>query len=197
MRTEHITLHARSAGDVKRYSGWYTLRIQTNAHHTWNVARIYLELWGLPRAEVLQYILHHDSGELRAGDVAHHVKAANPELKAFMDAAEQEGREALGIGLPVLTRQEAWRFKCCDLLEMAEFAAEEQEMGNARMRPVTSNIEWALWGQLRKLHALEIDSAEIAADERTLMAWIRHFNRRCLNAGGFARDLVMDGVDRR
>ena len=88
------------AGCVKRYHTWPMLKEQTVGHHCWRVACIFVEIFGLPRAEVLYYCLHHDSGELFAGDVPFGIKAAVPGLKNSINQAEKHGLMALNIELP-------------------------------------------------------------------------------------------------
>src|SRR4051794_2810067 len=95
MRSRYI------AGTVVRYHTWPTLRKPTVAEHCWRVACIYVELFGLPRAEVLYYALHHDSGELAAGDLPFNSKGRVPGLREAMDASEAEGLTTLEIQLPV------------------------------------------------------------------------------------------------
>jgi 5'-deoxynucleotidase YfbR-like HD superfamily hydrolase len=151
MLTRHITQYARYAGEVLRWHCWPNTTPQTTGQHTWHVMRIYTEMFGLMAPDVSYYILHHDSGELNTGDLAHHVKAHNPELKKAMDTAERQGLEMIGIMLPLLTLREQLRIKACDLLEMAEYAVEEQLRGNQLMRPVTANIDWALYNHVEKM----------------------------------------------
>jgi 5'-deoxynucleotidase YfbR-like HD superfamily hydrolase len=130
MRSRYI------AGTVVRYHTWPTLRKPTVAEHCWRVACIYTELFGLPRAEVLYYCLHHDSGELSAGDVPFPVKNNVPGLREAMEVSEEQGLQKLGITLPSLTEDETRRVKISDLLEMHEFGAHEVAMGNTFAMPV-------------------------------------------------------------
>ena len=118
------------AGCVKRYCSWPMIHEQTVAQHCWRVACIFVEVFGMPRAEVLYYCLHHDSGELFAGDVPFGVKAQVPGLKEAMDHAETNGLRALGIKLPDLTKEERIQVKICDLLEMHEHGEHEVRLGN-------------------------------------------------------------------
>ncbi len=193
MLTRHITQYPRYAGEVKRYHCWPNAAPQTTGQHTWQVMRIYTEVFGLMAPDVSYYILHHDSGELNSGDVAHHVKAALPELKAMMDRAETMGLEMIGIVLPELSRQEALRVKACDLLEMAEYAVEEQLGGNARMQPVTANIEWALFN-----HGVKMQDAGFQNDASAVLGATIRMNNRTREAGmGRVPLTILDGQDRR
>ena len=118
------------AGCVKRYSTWPMIREQTVGQHCWRVASIYVEIFGLPRAEVLYYCLHHDSGELWAGDIPFGVKLQVTGLKESMDNAEAIGLRMLGIKLPELTQEESIMVKISDLLEMHETGEHEMNLGN-------------------------------------------------------------------
>jgi hypothetical protein len=107
------------------------------------VLQIYVELFGIPRGEVLYYISTHDAGEQYAGDVQYGAKRAVPELKAGLDKAESMGLEMLGVCPPQLTGQEWKQFKLCDLLEMWEFAWVEYCMGNNYAIPVFEDTQAA------------------------------------------------------
>jgi 5'-deoxynucleotidase YfbR-like HD superfamily hydrolase len=112
------------------------LKEQTVGHHCWRVACIFIEVFGLPRAEVLYYCLHHDSGELYAGDIPFGVKKSVPGLKESMDKAESIGLKHLEIKLPELANEELIKVKICDLLEMHETGEHELNMGNKYAFPI-------------------------------------------------------------
>ena len=118
------------AGCVRRYSSWPMLHEQTVGHHCWRMACIFIEVFGMPRAEVLYYCLLHDSGELYAGDIPFGVKVQVPGLKEAMDQAEAIGRHQLGLKLPELTKEEKIQAKICDYLEMHECGEHEMNLGN-------------------------------------------------------------------
>lgn len=145
MVTENDVLHsARWGGQVKRYHTWPTLRQQSVGEHSWQVARIYREIWGCPRPVVWEYILLHDVGEIITGDIPFQSKARFPELKAAAKEAEQKAMIMVGAVPGVLTAQEERRVKFCDLMEMLEFSIEEMQMGNTLARPILDNIWNAL-----------------------------------------------------
>jgi len=125
------------AGMVQRYHCWPTITNQTVAAHCWRVATIFVEIFGLPRADVLYYALHHDSGELWAGDIAFMVKRRTPGLKAAMDIAEQTGLRNLDLRLPELSELELVQVKIADLLEMHEYGDMEENLGNKYAGPIT------------------------------------------------------------
>jgi hypothetical protein len=136
MRREQVHSCGQVANRVRRYHTWPVLHQQTTGEHANRVLQIYVELFGVPRGEVLYYISTHDAGEQYAGDVQYGAKRAVPELKAGLDKAEQIGYRNLGITQPELTQQEWQQFKLCDLLEMWEFAWVEYCMGNSYAIPV-------------------------------------------------------------
>ena len=124
------------AGCVKRYSTWPMIHEQTVGHHCWRVATIFVEIFGLPRAEVLLFCLHHDSGELYAGDIPFRIKREVQGLKDLMNAAEDLGLHQLGIELPILTKEERIQVKIADLLEMHERGEYEFNLGNQYAEPI-------------------------------------------------------------
>ena len=147
------------AGQTKRYHGWPTSRTQTVGEHSARVANIYVEIFGLPRVEVLYYALNHDAGELFAGDIPFGGKDKVPGLRAGIDEAEAEGLRLLGVELPELTVEEAACLKIADLLEMFEFGRYEEAMGNTFAAPITDDTRAAA---LKKAQAHQL-SAVVAA----------------------------------
>lgn len=124
------SLLSRMNGEVRRYHTWHLNREQTVADHTWHVMRIYVQLFGLPDAPLFYEMLFHDF-EMLTGDLQHPIKSMVPELKEVCDYAEVTVRhlcECEHIG--DITGTEEWRLKCCDLLEMYEFATRELMSGN-------------------------------------------------------------------
>ncbi|PWT89991.1 MAG: hypothetical protein C5B54_07975 [Acidobacteria bacterium] len=127
------------AGCVKRYSTWPMIHEQTVGQHCWRVATIFVEIFGLPRAEVLYYCLHHDSGELYSGDIPFRIKKEVDGLKSLMNAAEAIGLRNLGIELPILTKEELIMVKISDLLEMHERGEYEFHLGNQYAEPIVTD----------------------------------------------------------
>jgi 5'-deoxynucleotidase YfbR-like HD superfamily hydrolase len=109
---------------------------QTVGQHCWRVACIFVEIFGLPRAEVLYFCLHHDSGELWAGDIPFGVKKQMPGLKDLMTKAEEIGLYQLELKLPELTKEERIQVKISDLLEMHERGEYELNLGNKFAEPI-------------------------------------------------------------
>lgn len=137
MRSSDVRRDIRLAGQVKRYATWPVLHQQTTGEHSWQVLRIYIEIFGAPSPDVTTYIVHHDSAELVVGDPPFPLKSRNPDLKAIYDRLEDEVmQEMRGEGLPVLSTSEKVRIKICDLLEMWEFGMQERLMGNRYGEPI-------------------------------------------------------------
>ena len=136
MNRDQIRRSAYLAGKVQRYHTHPTLNVQTVADHSWRVATLLVEIFGLPRAEVLYYALMHDAGELYAGDIPFQVKVDNPTLHDAIDVAEIRGLKLLGVELPDLSPVEAAQVKIADILEMYEFGQLEIAMGNQYGIPI-------------------------------------------------------------
>ena len=132
------------AGRVRRYHTFPVIHQETVGEHSHRVCSLYMQLFGAPRVEVLEYIIYHDLGELSAGDLPFNAKRDVPEMKHFQDRAEEAGLKRLKITMPVLTDDERARVKFCDMLQMLEFARIEMAMGNQFARSVKDNILSAL-----------------------------------------------------
>ena len=136
MNREEMKRSMYLAGSVKRYHAWPTLQTQTVGQHTWRVATLIVEIFGMPRAEVFYYALVHDCGEMFSGDLPFMVKTAVPGLADAMKLAELYGLEQLDIQLPSLSQLEKAQVKIADLLEMHEFGKMEVNLGNHFGAPV-------------------------------------------------------------
>lgn len=133
---ESISRSRQIAGRVTRYHTWPMIRKPTVIEHAGRVTTIYVELWGLPRAEVMLYCLRHDDGEQTAGDLPFNAKGVATGYREAANVAEEVGRRALGVSLPQINGDEYRRFKICDLLEMWECGVVECNMGNRYAGPV-------------------------------------------------------------
>lgn len=121
------------AGRVKRYHTWPTLHVETVAEHSYNVLRIYREIFGPPEARITEFILDHDLPELHTGDLPFPVKVKNPVLTEQIELVEQSARTAMelpSISHYDLSEQERRQVKICDLLQMWEFGVVESRMGS-------------------------------------------------------------------
>ena len=140
MKSADVRRDIRLAGQVKRYSTWPVHHQQSTGEHSWQVLRIYIEIFGAPSPEVTTYIVHHDSAELKVGDPPFPLKAQNSDLKAIYDRLESAAMlEMRGEALPVLGHPEASMVKVCDLLEMWEYGQQEWMMGNRYAQPIVED----------------------------------------------------------
>ena len=136
MEFNHIDL--RNAGDVERYHAYPTLQRQTVAAHTWNVIRIWCELYGPPDQNDIMALMFHDCAEIITGDIPFPFKKELPE-KELSEAEEKITRDLIShIKNPVsrdpkkINHIREARVKVCDLIEMAEFGIKEMELGNRK-----------------------------------------------------------------
>jgi 5'-deoxynucleotidase YfbR-like HD superfamily hydrolase len=141
---DHMRKSLGLAGRVTRYHTHPYLREQSVAEHSHRVITLYVELFGLPRAEVLYYAAIHDLGEVYAGDTPFTAKRELPELKDAVNKAEKVGFETLGIQIPILVDEEWDKFKICDLLDIWEYNLFEYFQGNTFAIVVMENIEEGL-----------------------------------------------------
>jgi hypothetical protein len=124
---------------VKRWHTWPMLLPDTVGRHSCRAALIYMEIWGLPRAEVLAWLLMHDLGELTAGDTPSSAKDFYP-LEQAVSMAEMMGRATCGVKLPELLDDEANKCELADRLEAWETALIEHSMGNSYAECVIEDL---------------------------------------------------------
>lgn len=164
MNREDVLTSCRMSGIVKRYHAWPTLREQTVADHTWNVLRIWSQIWG-PMSltpAVTTTILWHDAEEIVTGDPPFPFKSNNPEIKRHYDQAAGLIRaEMSDHALPILCEEERVKMKICDLLDMHEFGLIEWQMGNCFAEPIIKDTRDAILGLL---HSLESKDNELVLD---------------------------------
>lgn len=155
MKREQIMSNTQLAGRVTRWHTWPMIRKPSIAEHSSRVATLYVELWGMPRAEVLYYSLVHDHGEFTAGDNPFASKALVPGLRENLNRAEEIGRTRLGIVIPDISEVEFLKFKVCDLLEMFETSVVEWNMGNRYAGCCVADCADAAMELAKKLDALK------------------------------------------
>lgn len=154
---EHMMANRALASRIRRYHTIPVIHQETVGEHSHRLGTLYLQLFGRPRAEVLEYILYHDLGELSSGDLPFNAKRDAPGIKDYMDKAETAGRRRMNIKMPELTSEELARVKLCDMLQMLEFARIEMTMGNQYAHSVQDNILAAL-DQFKTLPAHQVKS---------------------------------------
>lgn len=158
-----IMSSTRMAGQVRRYHTWPVLRQQQVDSHTWQVMRLYVELFGRPDESVWEYILFHDVAEVGTGDTPSDVKTRNPKLKECLDRAEEGVLESMGIRLPKIKYEEFVKVRVCDRLERFEFALEELNMGNKYAEPILRGARTAVEDSAAALGPVEA---------RRISAWV-------------------------
>lgn len=139
MIREDVTGATRLAGLVERYHTWPTLTRQTVGEHTWQVMRIYHEIFGPMSPAVSSHILWHDAPEVTTGDPPFPIKARNPELKRVYDRLDGEWTRRHVGHLPTIGDEERGRIKICDNLEMWEHGLHEMALGNTYAEPIVTD----------------------------------------------------------
>ncbi len=153
---DQIMRSRRLASRVKRYHTWPTIREQTVADHTFNMMRVYTEVFGVPPSTVWECILWHDITEMYTGDIPSFVKRDNPKLAGLLHELENKARINMQVptvfGLPAA---EFTQIKIADLLEMWEFGREEMMLGNKYAEPVVTRASWAAQKLAEEIEVLE------------------------------------------
>lgn len=107
------------SGKVVRYHCAPTVRPQTVAQHSWNVAMIalYISEGACSRALLLECLMH-DTGELITGDIPYTLKRDNLALRTHLHQLEIVARENEMLLPPqTLSDQDAALLKVCDTLD--------------------------------------------------------------------------------
>lgn len=151
MNRKNVLRNPALAGKTKRYHAWIVIQQQTVADHSFNVLRIYSQIWGPPSPEVTCFIVWHDMGEWVSGDPPYPSKARNPDLKEACDRIEKQAVASMGGYEAAITEGERLRIKICDLVEMIEFAMIELLMGNKFALPVIADPKESLLFLMEKL----------------------------------------------
>src|SRR4249920_1699779 len=144
MNRDQILSKARMAGEVQRYHTWPMHHRQTVGEHTWQVMRIYWQIWGPLTPELSTYFIWHDAGELACGDIPFPVKMNNRLLKTMMDGLEETAVEHMGGMTLKLSNGLKVRARACDLIDMHECGRAELLMGNTFAQPIIDDTYKAL-----------------------------------------------------
>jgi hypothetical protein len=124
LKEQDIGIHPiYRSGGVTRWHARPEVTAQTDADHHGRVAQIMLYFWPNVRREMIYAALHHDCGELVAGDVPHPAKQAMPELATMLDKVEAQARADMGVTTIEMTPGERRVLKFCDRLEAYTFIA--------------------------------------------------------------------------
>ncbi len=172
----------RMAGCVERYHTWPHLRKQTNAEHSWQVARLVLAIWPECRRELLVHALVHDIGEIGTGDIPFPVKRDNPEVKKATDMVERRAHLTMCIpwslpAPPNTTNLERKVLKIADMMDMWEWSLQEQAMGNQFANIVRQRTGGWLCSLL-KTTDLTLAESEIPAWAEILRRMSEYMQRR-------------------
>jgi 5'-deoxynucleotidase YfbR-like HD superfamily hydrolase len=147
---------------VQRWHTRPTHRSQNVAEHTWQVMRLYIEMFGVPSSHVLMSVMYHDAAELVTGDVPFSAKRfgeTGSDLKKVLTRLEHEA--SIVMELPThnsVTALDAARLKICDLLDMVEFAREAQLAGDHRLDDVYDGLREIVRHMVRDLDQEDRDA---------------------------------------
>jgi len=141
---EKIAQNQRVAGLVKRYHTWPTITTQSVGEHSWQVYRIYNQMFGVPPENVAYCIMTHDMGELVTGDPPYPTKSNNPELKKIYDHLEDLAFKNMDLVLGQMSEEDGYRFKIAHMMEMWEFGVHEMSLGNTFGKSIRDRCEIAV-----------------------------------------------------
>jgi len=125
MKEQDMGIHPiyQSGGVTRWHARPEVTATQTDADHHGRVAQIMLYFWPNVRQGLIYEALHHDCGELVAGDVPYAVKLARPELANMLGEVERQARADMGVKQRAATPGEYRMLKFCDRLEAYTFIA--------------------------------------------------------------------------
>jgi 5'-deoxynucleotidase YfbR-like HD superfamily hydrolase len=107
------------SGKVTRYHCAPSVRPQSIAHHSWNVAMLAVFVTdSICSRSLLIECLMHDTGEYVTGDIPFTLKRDNPELRTYLHKVENDARHReMILGPMYLSDAEAAILKVCDTLD--------------------------------------------------------------------------------
>jgi hypothetical protein len=146
---DQVEHNLRFSGQVLRYHTWPVIRQQSVGEHTWQVMRIYYQLFGPPPTPVWEAMLLHDAPEVQTGDIPFGAKVRNPALRAANEESEERWMKRMKLQWPQLTDVQHWAMKVCDLLEMYEYGLSERRMGNQYAEPIITGVAESISEMLR------------------------------------------------
>lgn len=167
---KEVLTDIRLAGQVVRYHTWPTHQRQTVADHSWNVLRIYQQIWVLT-VPVTVYILYHDCGEIKLGDLPFPVKQTDVDFKLICERIERVALKDMEIELPQLSAVEKKQVKIADLIEMHEFGLMEIRLGNVYADPIVRDTWSAVCDLINTFEPIE---------QKPMVSYLRKRSTRCL-----------------
>lgn len=158
MRSELSWLHdMMKSGKTERYHNHPMIKSQNVADHTWGVVMCVLWLTnGDASAYLIKSAMYHDVPEKATGDMPGPVKNKHPELRAALEAVEDEYIGLMNIGI-ALTSEENLILKIADSMELILHAKRDVNMGNRYAMEVYNNGYRDMEGKHRKYSELIID----------------------------------------
>lgn len=167
MNRAKVLTNSYFAGRVTRYHTWPMHHNQTVGEHTFQVMRIWWHIWGPLSPEISTFILFHDAGELKTGDIPYPMKVRNPEIKKLFDAQEAQavhdmgGRPSFVDGLYELSQLDRTRVKICDSIDLWETGLVELQMGNKFATPIVEDGCMIIYDLA---HTLDVELAQPVYD---------------------------------
>ena len=144
----------RNGGNVKRYHTIPIIREQNNAAHSWGVAVLFDQLWGVKSMNGVRASLYHDCAEYLTGDLPAPIKKSSKEVAKVIKQLEDDFNAELDIAIDI-NKEDQVKVKFCDCLEGALFCLEELEMGNKMVADVFSKYMEYLREQVNEHNQLK------------------------------------------
>lgn len=120
----------RVAARVIRCHTTPTIHSQSVGEHTFGALNILYTIHHAPSPQLVRALLWHDVAEAISGDVPAPAKKYVPLLRDALDELEEKVAKEYDLH-GELTPMEDQLLFYCDLMELAIFAAEEADLGNA------------------------------------------------------------------
>lgn len=174
----------RVAARVIRCHTTPTIHRQSVGEHTFGALNILYTIHACPSYQLIRALLWHDVPEAISGDVPAPAKKYTPLLRAALDELEVRVTKEYELA-GELTPLEQQLLFYCDLMELAMFAAEEADFGNAAapvlMRRALAAIEnkgaETVSPAARDLFAIvkaKLDRYDMKYAESTLNGWYHY-----------------------
>ena len=128
-------------GLTKRYHTVDTVGTQNVAEHSFGVAMLMILMYDYEGMTATPHALMHDLAEAQIGDISSPVKRAMPELKEFLDKAEENAFLEVGILLAKLSPRQKRMLKMADNMEGMLFCCRERYKGNKNIIEVYENFK--------------------------------------------------------
>lgn len=167
------------SGRTVRKHTMHVHRRENIAEHTWGMLLLLTKYLPWASARLMRYIVLHDAGEQGACDVPSHLCREMPELKAVVQAKEDEhvefimqGPHTRGVDWdddPLTPHEEA----IAEILDRAEFVLSchyDHQMGN---QLVVRSMRMGQEMLQRRLHIMPVEGEQEAANREAMLALSR------------------------